>query len=154
MNVIPTSLAAFTFRACRLVLLALAMLTSTAKAGDIEDVRAADVRRISALINGDAKTLEAVLADDLSYGHSDGRVQTKRELLAALAAGTVTYRSYDGPVPTARIHENTAWLSGVAELEAVASGVTVKLRLRYLAVYTKQGADWRLRAYQSTRAEP
>lgn len=125
----------------------------TATAGDQEDVRAADLRRISALIHADRTALDAVLADELTYGHSDGRLQTKTELLAALTAGAVTYQSYDGPPPTVRIQETVALLSGIAELEATARGTKVKLWLRYLAVYEKREGSWRLTAYQSTRLE-
>jgi ketosteroid isomerase-like protein len=129
------------------------LLPVTAMAGDKEDVRAADLRRISALIHADRAALDAVLADDLSYGHSDGRLQTKAELLAALTAGAVTYQSYDGPPPAVRIQETVALLSGIAELEATARGTKVKLWLRYLAVYEKRDGAWRLTAYQSTRLE-
>ncbi|ATC64443.1 hypothetical protein CMV30_11030 [Nibricoccus aquaticus] len=129
------------------------LLPMTALAGDKEDVRAADLRRISALIHADRAALDAVLADELTYGHSDGRVQTKAELLAALTAGAVTYQSYDGPPPVVRIQETVALLSGIAELEATARGTQVKLWLRYLAVYEKRDGAWRLTAYQSTRLE-
>lgn len=122
-------------------------------AGEKEDVRVADLRRISGLIHADRAALESVLADDLTYGHSDGRLQTKAELLAALSTGAVTYQSYDGPPPSVRIQENVALLSGIAELDATARGTKVKLWLRYLAVYEKREGVWRLTAYQSTRLE-
>ena len=127
--------------------------STTVLAGDLEDVRAADLRRVSGLIHADRAALDAVLADDLSYGHSDGRVQTKPELLAALSGGAVTYQSYDGPPPVVRIQGSMALLSGIAELEATARGTKVKLWLRYLAVYEKRDGGWKLTAYQSTRLE-
>jgi hypothetical protein len=124
-----------------------------ARAGDREDVRAVDLRRIRALIHADRAELEAVLADDLTYGHGDGRMQTKPDLLTALTSGVVTYQSYDGPPPAVRIQDNVALLTGVAELEATARGTRVKLWLRYLAVYVKREGAWRLTAYQSSRLE-
>jgi ketosteroid isomerase-like protein len=137
-----------------LLTVALLMLAPVAVlAGDLEDVRAADLRRISALIHADRPALEAVLADELSYGHSDGRVQTKAELLAALEGGAVTYQSYDGPSPVVRVHGNVATLAGTAELRATARGTRVQLWIRYLAVYVKRGDTWRLNDYQSTRLE-
>jgi hypothetical protein len=126
---------------------------SYAQAGDREDVRAVDLRRIRALIHADRAELEAVLADDLTYGHGDGRMQTKPDLLAALTSGVVTYQSYDGPPPAVRIQDNVALLTGVAELEATARGTRVKLWLRYLAVYVKRDGAWRLTAYQSSRLD-
>jgi ketosteroid isomerase-like protein len=122
-------------------------------ADDLDDVRAADLRRISALIHADRPALDAVLADELSYGHSDGRVQTKAELLVALEGGAVTYQSYDGPSPVVRVHGNVATLSGTAELRATARGTRMQLWIRYLAVYVKHGDAWRLTDYQSTRLE-
>ncbi len=137
---------------CALLSLIVALAPSV-RAGDVEDVRAADLRRIRALIHADRAELEAVLADDLTYGHSDGRLQTKAELLAALTSGVVTYQSYDGPAPAVRIQNGLALLTGIAELEATARGTRVKLWLRYLAVYAKQEDGWRLTAYQSSRLE-
>jgi ketosteroid isomerase-like protein len=128
-------------------------LCPAVRAGDQEDVRAADLRRVRALIHADRAELEAVLADDLTYGHSDGRLQTKAELLAALTSGVVTYQSYDGPAPAVRIQNNVALLTGVAELEATARGTRVNLWLRYLAVYAKHEGGWKLTAYQSSRLE-
>ena len=138
-----TSLAVFAALFCGSVLFA----------ADKEDVRAADLRRISALINGDRATLDAVLDDSLTYGHADGRVQTKAELLAALSSGAVTYHSYDGPPPTVRVEGGIALLSGVAELQASARGTRVQLSLRYLAVYARKESAWRLIAYQSARID-
>lgn len=136
-----------------MVLLAAAFFPTHARAGDREDVRAVDLRRIRALIHADRAELEAVLADDLTYGHGDGRMQTKSDLLAALTSGVVTYQSYDGPPPSVRIHDQVALLTGVAELEATARGTRVKLWLRYLAVYVKRDGAWRLTAYQSSRLD-
>ena len=145
--------AAFVSRSLLLTVALLMLAPVTILAGDLEDVRAADLSRISALIHADRPGLEAVLADELSYGHSDGRVQTKVELLAALEAGAVTYQSYDGPSPVVRLHGDVATLSGTAELRATARGTRVQLWIRYLAVYVKRGDTWRLMDYQSTRLE-
>ena len=122
-------------------------------AADKDDVRAADLRRVSALINGDRTTLDAVLDETLTYGHADGRVQTKAELLAALSSGSVTYHSYDGPPPLVRMHGELALLSGVAELQASARGMRVQLSLRYLAVYARRESAWKLVAYQSAQID-
>ena len=124
-----------------------------ARADDAEDVRAADLNRIRALIHADRAALEAVLADELTYGHSDGRRQTKAELLNAVAAGAITYQSYDGPRPEVRVYGDVGVMSGVAELRATAGETAVKFRIRYLAVYAKRGDAWRLVAYQSASLE-
>jgi ketosteroid isomerase-like protein len=126
---------------------------TTTRADPAAEVRAADLQRVQALVKGDRAALAAVLADELIYSHADGRVQTKAELLAALAAGTVTYESYDGPTPIVRVEGDCAWLAGTAELRASMRGTRVRFALRYLAVYGRRGGAWRLVAYQSTRLD-
>src|SRR5690606_34223743 len=56
-------------------------------------VRTADADRIAATIAGDVAKLRELLAADLRYAHSDGRVQTKDEFLAAVAKNPVNYLS-------------------------------------------------------------
>ena len=137
----------------RVAFVCLLLSTAPLVASDLDDLRAADLRRVTALIRADKATLESVLADDLSYGHADGRVQTKADLLAALASGAVTYESYDGPPPAARTEGGVGILAGTAELRASAKGQSVRLRLRYLAVYARRDGAWKLIAYQSTRMD-
>ncbi len=121
------------------------------QAAPVEDVRLADQRRITALIKGDVQSLASVLADELSYGHSDGRVQTKAQLLAALAEGALVYESYEGPLPLVRVRDTSATVTGAAELKAKGPAGPVRFWLRYLAVYELRDGAWVLVAYQSTR---
>jgi Domain of unknown function (DUF4440) len=45
------------------------------------------------MITPDRSALEPIFADQLSYGHSDGRVQTKAEFIDALVNGKSVFKS-------------------------------------------------------------
>ena len=60
----------------------------------MEEIIALEKRRIEAMTNQDANALGEILADDLSYTHSSGRVESKAEpsslpMLRPVAVGTV-----------------------------------------------------------------
>jgi hypothetical protein len=125
----------------------LLLLAAPAFASVEDDIRSIDTRRVTALLKGDRATLET----DLTYGHTDGRIDTKQMLLSALESGRATYRNYEGSPPKVRIQGDTALLNGAAELETLAQNKPVPISFRYLAVYQKRGEAWQLVAYQSTR---
>jgi len=118
---------------------------------DLDAVREAEAQRQEALIAGDAALLEVILADDLTYTHSQGRVQTKAELIASLTSGRVRYRSIvvDDPEPRL-VSDSAAVVTSPASMVVEAAGRTMNLRSRFLAVYGRRGDGWKLVAYQST----
>src|SRR5882757_7790396 len=52
-------------------------------------------KRADAMIQGDITTLASLLADDLSYTHSDGRTDTKESFLSLVAAPALRYLGID-----------------------------------------------------------
>lgn len=136
-----------------LALLALAPFGRAAEADDFAAVRRADQRRIVATIAGDTTGLGQLLADDLTYAHSDGRVQTKAQFLAAVGARKIKYLSV---VPQDVAFQTIApgaavALSGRARLVVEADGRRLEFTLRFLAVWRHEGDAWRLAAYQSSQ---
>lgn len=135
----------------------LALLCSAAFAfafaGPAEEVRAADTARVMATIAGDTNRLAPLLSDALSYGHSNGRAQTKEEFLEAVRSNRVRYEAYDyeetqiTPVAT-----DLALMTGTARLRATAGTERVAFRLRFLSVWRRESGSWRLLAHQSARA--
>ena len=92
-------------------------------------------------------------APELSYSHSDGRVEDKATFIANATSGKSKFLALEylepqirvvGPAAIVRFH----W---VAEEESVANGTKTKTNLHILMNWQKQGADWKLLSRASTK---
>lgn len=106
-----------------------------------------------AQIAADAKALDALCADELSYSHSSGVVQDKAAFIAGATDGKSKFTSLEyqdvkirvvGPVAVVRFH----WLG---EQESVADGKKSSTNLHILMNWLKQGSDWKLLSRGSTK---
>jgi len=117
-----------------------------------EEVRTTDAARIRATIAGEAERLAPLLSDRLSYGHADGRVQTKADFLDAVRSHHMRYESYDYEfLQIDRVTDEVAALSGRASLIVRIGEQHVAFRLRFLAVWHREADGWKLFAYQSAQ---
>ena len=106
-----------------------------------------------AQIAADAKALDALTAAELSYSHSDARVEDKATFIANATNGkskfvTLEYREPKirvvGPAAIVRFH----W---VAESASVPDGKKSGTNLHILMNWQKQGAEWKLLSRASTK---
>jgi ketosteroid isomerase-like protein len=119
-----------------------------------EAVLAADAARVDAMIRNDAAAVAASLSDTVRYGHSDGRLQNKDQLLAALASNRIQYQSVHYLEREVHAVGEARAVTGVAAFRVTAEGRPLEFTLRFLAVYTFEDGAWRLGAYQSTPLPP
>jgi hypothetical protein len=125
-----------------------------AQAGKAEQqVLQAEKDRFAAMIKADRAALERILADDLTYTHSNALLQNKAEFIASVTGGTIDYVSV---VPSesdwkVRIAGNIALVNGVAAVNVIDSGKDLKFKLRFSTVHRNEGGRWRLASWQSTR---
>src|SRR4249919_468929 len=80
-------------------------------AGQTKDesaVAAATEKLRLAMVNADQKSLEALVSDQLSYGHSSGHVEGKKEFVEKLASGKSDFVSIDLSEQTIIMHGQTA----------------------------------------------
>jgi ketosteroid isomerase-like protein len=132
----------------------LASAPAFAQATDSTAVADAVSNLTKAMLAGDKAKLDALVADQLSYGHSSGVVQDKTVFVDVIVAKKTVYKSIVLSDQTVAVVGNTAivrhaWLgeSGTGDGKWNAS------KLGVLQVWQKQGADWKLLARQAfTRA--
>ena len=117
--------------------------------GAEQAVRQAEDRRIKAMIDDDFVTLDAVLADDLTYGHSNGVVDTKAAYMETLRSGKTKYQTIERLPSVVRVYGETAIVTGTATLGL--RGQAAPFTLRYTLVYVMRDGQWRMVAWQSTR---
>lgn len=126
-------------------------VTSPQAHADLADVLETQHRRFAAMIAGDLATLELLLADDLTYVHTTGRLETKPEFLRSLATRAVRYRVIRAESLEARLYGHVAVVTGRSRMEVESGSQELRLLIRFTDVYAREGAEWRQVAWQSTR---
>jgi len=101
------------------------------------------------MIDPDRAALERIFADRLSYGHSDGRVQTKAEFTDALVNGKSVFKSISLSGQTISFAGDVAIVHHRFEADAVSNGVPARPNIRVLQVWQKQGDVLRLLVRQA-----
>jgi Domain of unknown function (DUF4440) len=142
-------------RHLRLLWFALLCVAATARAdprpSTEQTLIAADTARVAAMVTGDWAALELALADDLTYGHSGGQVQGKREFIDDLRNGVRRYRAAKSTGTAARNYGCAGVVTGTSNLEVEYQGQPLSLALHYTATYAQDHGRWVLVAYQSVK---
>ena len=87
----------------------------------------------------------------LSYGHSNGWVETKTDLMKNLETGFMKYKSYKEDSVQVLINGNVANTRFVADIEATRDGINGNYHLKVLEVWVKKGKRWLLFARQAVK---
>lgn len=87
----------------------------------------------------------------LSYGHSNGWVETKKELVEHLETGYMGYNSFREDSIKVEVNGNMAHARFIADINATMSGKEFTFKLRVLEVWVKKGKRWVLFARQAIR---
>jgi hypothetical protein len=85
----------------------------------------------------------------LTYGAPETGY-TFTEFIDRPAAG-VRYTGVDQKEQTIRVFGDVGLVNGLNTMDVDRKGQAVSFDIRFLAVYVREGSDWRMRAWQSTR---
>jgi hypothetical protein len=134
--------------------LALALLgTVPAFAGADEDAVLKNVEAFrAAQAAGNAEALVSLLAEELSYSHSNAKIDTKASLLDGVAKANYKWTSLEYKDPTVRIVGPAAIVrfNFVGEQEFT-DGKKTPQNLAILMNWQKQGSDWKLLSRAATK---
>ena len=106
-----------------------------------------------AQVAADPKALEALCAAELSYSHSDGRIEDRATFVANATNGKSKFLLLEykdpqvhvvGPAAIVRFH----W---VGQSESIPEGKKNDTNLHILMNWQKQGGDWKLLSRASTK---
>lgn len=115
-----------------------------------EEVWELDSQRRAAVIAGDLETLDNLAADDMTYAHTDGTVDTKESYLEMLRAG-VRYETLDLHDVSIAPYDNTVVISGVADIAVKSPNGPIGFRARFTDVWARQDGRWYFVAWHTTR---
>jgi hypothetical protein len=104
-----------------------------------------------ALVEKDTVTLKQLLHKDATYGHSNGWVETKEDVIRDLASGKLSYKKIDNKNVTWETGKDWATMRSSTEIKYLVNGTEAELNLHVLQVWLKTNKGWQLIARQSTR---
>lgn len=104
-----------------------------------------------ALVNKDYAYIEQQTDKALSYGHSNGWVQTQGDVINDFKNGVISYQKFSEDSVTVNIHGDAANVRFVADVEATVRGNAGKFHLKVLEVWVKRGREWKLFGRQAVR---
>ena len=119
-----------------------------------EDAVAKNVEAFrAAQFAADAKTLDGLCAPELSYSHSDGRVEDKAAFVANATDGKTKFLSLAYQDVSVRVVGDAAIVRfhWVAESESIPEGKKSNTNLAILMNWQKQDGEWRLLSRASTK---
>jgi ketosteroid isomerase-like protein len=129
--------------------LAVISLPSHAESADDAAVRKAIGDLIKAITSADKAALEAVVTDQLSFGHSSGRIENKAEFVGGIAGKKVIYKSVTPGEPAITVVGSTAIARYPVAVEVEVGGKPLAFKLGIITVWVKDGGAWKLLAHQS-----
>jgi ketosteroid isomerase-like protein len=104
-----------------------------------------------AMIDADKTALENIAADDLSYGHSAGKIEDKAEFVRAIVSNESDFVTITLTDQTIKIVGNTAIVRHKLAATTNNNGQPGTAKLSVLLVWQKQKGGWKLLARQAVK---
>ena len=102
-----------------------------------------------AMLNADKAKLEALTADQLSYGHSAGKLETKAEFIDVTASKKTVYKMLEWTDVTVAVAGSRAIVRHNWQGLSVTDGKENQSKIGVLQAWTKVGNDWKLLGRQA-----
>jgi ketosteroid isomerase-like protein len=129
-------------------LIILMFMTLFAAAQSKEETKVAEAveKMRLAMISGNKADLESIAANNLTYGHSNGKVQDKAEFVDALATKKSDFLKIDLLDQSITVAGHTAIVRHQLKADSNDGGIPGKVNLGIVLVWEKQGDAWKLLA--------
>ena len=127
---------------------------NSANSGGEKEVLAVEKARTAALERSDVAALDRIMADDVTYVHASGKVDTKKSYLDAIRSGQLRYISWQARNLQVRVFGDSAAINGEYAVRVTDSRVQAApfdISIFILTVYTRRDGRWQQVAWQSTR---
>jgi Domain of unknown function (DUF4440) len=102
-----------------------------------------------AMIDANRSTLENLVTTDLSYGHSNAKVENKTEFVEVIVSGKNDFKSITISGQSISIAGNVAIVRHIFNGEILIDGNMVTPKIGVMMVWVKQKQTWQLLARQA-----
>jgi len=107
-------------------------------------------KRYDAMRAGDVAAMQALCSDNLSYSHSMGDRDDKKSYMEKFSAGIFVYHEITHPHDRILMLDGAALVTGRMTARVSVAGEQRHIDNAYLAVWAREGSDWKFVAYQPT----
>lgn len=123
---------------------------SVAFAQSEKEVETAVQNLKTAMLAEDATALKSLTSENLSYGHSAGKIENQEQFLAVFSGGKTDYQTWDITEQEIKFHgKKLAMVRHKVSGEIASNGTTNNLKIGILMVWVKEKGDWKLLARQA-----
>ena len=134
------------------IVIVLLLHSLTAAAQTDEEKLTATVKEFhQALVNKNTVSINQQTDKALSFGHSNGWVETKADVIKDLETGYISYGEIKEDSITVAMNGNLANVRFKADITVTMKGTTSNVKLRVLEVWVKKSNRWMLFARQAVK---
>ena len=125
-----------------------------AQSADEAAVKKAVEELRTAWIKQDKAKIESLTAEQLSYSHSDARLEDKTKFIDGVLSRKATFKSLEWPELTVQVVGNNAIVRHLWVSESELDGKVTNTKIGVMQVWQKQDGGWKLLARASWRLPP
>jgi ketosteroid isomerase-like protein len=124
---------------------------AVADAADEAAVKKAVEEMKAAWLKQDKAKIEALSLPQLTYSHSDGRIEDKDKFIAGVMGRKATVKSLEYPDMKVQVVGNTAIVRHLWVSQSELEGKVTDTKIGVMQVWQKEGGNWKLLARASFR---
>ena len=106
-----------------------------------------------AMVDADSTALANLSAEQLSYGHSSGAIENKKEFISKIISGKSDFVSIDLTNQSVAVSGNTAIVRHKLDAVTNNDGKPGEVHLLVLLIWQKQHGEWKLLARQAVKQQ-
>lgn len=125
-----------------------------AQSADEATVRNAVEELRLAWLKQDKAKIESLTAEQLSYSHSDARLEDKTKFINGVMTRKATFKSLEWPELTVQVVGNNAVVRHLWVSESELDGKVTNTKIGVMQIWQKQDGGWKLLARASWRLPP
>ncbi|TXK48065.1 nuclear transport factor 2 family protein [Pontibacter qinzhouensis] len=103
------------------------------------------------LVNPDKVVLENLLSEELSFGHSSGKVEGKTTVIDKLVSGNTNWVTVEFKNQTVQLNQNTAVVRHTYVGQLQSTDTLEIINMHVLLIWQKHRGSWQLLARQATK---
>jgi len=119
--------------------------------GQPASLKDAVTRLDKALVEKDTAALKKLLHNNVTFGHSNGWVESKDDVIKDVISGKLDYHTIKSDSLTWKTESNWASVRSITKVEVTVNDNKTELKLHILEVWLRTDKGWQLIARQSTK---